>query len=136
MRGWDAVLGRWIQGSWLTGCVSQQCAVAAEMANQLLWCINHRVHSQLEEVIVVLCLVLAHPHLEYCVQSGLQDFKKGLRQLSASSGGQQSCEKRLSSVCLYAWRKVISTSILGREEKGECPHLFCGRMWGKSYKLC
>lgn len=58
-------------GSWLTGCVSQQCAVAAEMANQLLWCINHRVHSQLEEVIVVLCLVLAHPHLEYCVQSGL-----------------------------------------------------------------
>ncbi|KAK4822566.1 hypothetical protein QYF61_016135 [Mycteria americana] len=61
--------------------MSQQCALAAKRAKHILGCIKHSITSQSKEVIILLYLVSAQPHLEYCVQFWAPQFKKGVKVL-------------------------------------------------------
>jgi len=69
---------------------SQQRSLAAERANPTLRCIRHSIASQSKEGIILQCLVLLWPHLEQRVWFWAPQFKKDVKALNASRGGQQS----------------------------------------------
>jgi len=58
---------------------SQQSALAARRANQILGCIKHSITSHSKEAIILLYSALVRPCLEYCVQHRAPQFKKGVR---------------------------------------------------------
>ena len=60
---------------------SPQCVLAAKRANRILGSIKHSVTSQSKEVILQLYTALVRPHLEYCVQFWVQEFKKDVKVL-------------------------------------------------------
>ncbi|GAB0177019.1 hypothetical protein GRJ2_000167100 [Grus japonensis] len=71
-------LGVWVDGKLN---MSQQCALAAKRANRVLGCIKHSIASWLREVTIPLCTALVQPHLHYCAEFWVPQYKKDIKLL-------------------------------------------------------
>ena len=56
--------------------MSQQCALTAQKANNILSCIQSSMASRMREVIPHLCSALVRSHLEYCIQMWSPQYRR------------------------------------------------------------
>ena len=66
--------------------MSQQCALPAQKANDILGCINRGMAIREREVIILLCSALVRPHLEYRVEAWGHQHRRDMELLEKSRG--------------------------------------------------
>ncbi|KAK4829262.1 hypothetical protein QYF61_002654 [Mycteria americana] len=76
-------LGVWVDGKLN---MSPQCGLAAKRIICVLGCIKHSIASRAREVIVPLDTALVWPHLEYCVQFLVPQYKKDTKHVECVQG--------------------------------------------------